>query len=376
MRIMKKYSYLKYGLLVGLLIASVNTFAFDLKEKRKEVNFITAELPVCNDASEDALKLPEDPRAELYYQAAMKIFGQNDTDHYPQMYILANKAAEMGHWRAKLMIVRLYLKHSDSEYTDYQPEKAKAFMIEMLQQNIPAAYYAMGQFKSNGTEVFRSIPIPASVFLFEAAKLNYPDALSDVHDIFMSMGRTKDANIMLDCAVGKKQDNAEVLFKKSNELETNATKEAEVMDSFKYLYQAIKAGSYNALASIANKESYYKQQYGKDYFSKEFLERMTMLQKAKNSVYLNRDIYRKSLGKPDEMRGNATLVFSNLEKVAPLPPETLPQWNGDISLAMSEKEATNYRTDYDYDQLVKEAEAIVVKKEQPVEEAPTKNTSK
>lgn len=374
MPIMKKYSYLKCGLLVGLLVASVNIFAFDLNEKRKEVNFITVELPVCNDNSEDSLTLPEDPRAELYYQAALKIFGQNDVDHYPQMYILTNKAAEMGHWRAKLMAARLYLKHSDSEYTDYQPEKAKAYMVEMLQQNIPAAYYAMGQFKSNGVEVFRSIPIPASVFLFEAAKLNYPDALSDVHDVLMSVGRSKEASAMLDCAVSKKQDNAEALFKKSNELETNATKESEIIDSFKYLYQAIKAGSYNALASIANKESYYKQQYDKDYFSKEFLERMTVLQKAKNSIYINRDVYRKSLGKPEEVRGNSVLVFSNLEKIAPLPPENLPNWNGDIALAMSEKGAVNYRTDYDYDQLVKEAEAIVVNKEQTTE--PAKNTSK
>lgn len=377
MQIIKlKSNCINLSLLAGLIAASLNVFAFDLQEKRKEINFLTVDLPVCNNNAESALKLPSDPRAELYYQAAMKILGQNDTEHYSQMYVLADKAAEMGHWQAKLLAARLFLKRSNSEYTNYQPEKAKAYIVELLQQNIPAAYYAVGQLKLDGVEVFRSIPIPASVFLFEAAKLNYPNALSDVHDIFISVGRKKEANDLLDCAISQKQDNAEALFKKSNELETNATTEAEYIESFKYLYQAIKAGSYNALASLPNKENYYKQQYGQEYFSKEFLARMDTLQKAKNPVYIGRDFYRRSSGKPDEVKGNSKLTFPKLEKIAPLPPEKLPVWNGDIAVAMSDKGAERYRTDYDYAQLAKEAEAIVIKKEAPEQTSTANKVSK
>lgn len=357
---------LKYGmlkcLLVGLLTVSTTAFALDLNAKYKEINFLTVETPTCGDEVENIPPLPKDVRADSYYQVAMKILGQNDTDHYKQMFILANKSAEMGHWQAKLLMASLYLKNSKSYYTEYDPKKARTYVDELLQENVPAAFYAMGQYKLNGMPEFRNATIPASVYLFEAAKLGNPDALSDMYDIFVSVGRAKDGKTLLDCAVKQKQGTVVALLKMANVLEGDASTEAELIDSFKYLYQATKAGNYNAIDSFANKENYYKQQYGKTFFGKEFLDRMTVLQNAKNSVYIHRDAVRKEQGRNEEVRGNANLTFPNLERVVPFPPAQLPDWNNDIRVALSADGLKLYDTDFDYDQLAKEAAAIKIEK--------------
>ncbi|MFD1259990.1 sel1 repeat family protein [Entomomonas asaccharolytica] len=355
------YGMLKY-LLVGFLTISTPALALDLNATHKEINFLTVALPTCGEESENIPALPEDPRADLYYKVAMKILGQNDTDHYKQMFILADKSAEMGHWNAKLLMASLYLKNSNSYYTEYDPKKARMYIDKLLQKNVPGAFYAMGQYKLNGMPEFRNAPIPASVYLFEAARLNNPDALSDMYDIFVSVGRIKDANALLDCAVKQKQGTASALMKKANVLEGEASTEAELIGSFKYLYEATKAGNYNAIASFPNKENYYKQQYGKTFFDKEFLERMSIFQNAKNSIYIHRDPIRKAQGRNDEVKGNASLTFPNLEKVLPFPPDELPDWDRNIRVVLSEDDLKFYDTDYDYDELAKEAAAIKIEK--------------
>lgn len=355
----KKYPNLMKGLFIGwLCVVTSQVFAFDLKAKYKEMNFTQATVPACGDESQYIPALPTDPRAELYYQAARKILGQDDTSHYQQMYILGDKAAQMGHWQAKLLMASLYLRNSHSEYTEFNPAKAKDYVTELLEQNVPEAFYAMGQYKLNGMPDFIKDPIPASVYLFEAAKLNSPRALSDMYDIFMSVGRAKDARAFLDCAVKQKQGTASSLYKMANVLEEQANTEAELEKSFELLYSAAKAGSYDAIASFPNKEVYYKQQYSKEFFNKEFLDRMQKFQDAMNALYTHNDPYRKAQGKNEKVKGNIFLTFPNLDKVLPFPPAKLPEWKGDISIALSLDYLKIYQTDFDYDKLVKEAQAI------------------
>lgn len=355
----KKYPSLTKGLIIGFLcVVTSQLFAFDLKAKYKEMNFTQATVPECGDESKNIPALPTDPRAELYYQAARKILGQDDTGHYQQMYILADKAAQMGHWQAKLFMASLYLRNSHSEYAEFNPEKAKRYVTELLEQNVPEAFYVMGQYKLNGMPEFIKDHIPASVYLFEAAKLNSPRALSDMYDIFMSVGRAKDAKAFLDCAVEQKQGTASSLYKMANVLEERASTEADLEKSFEVLYSAAKAGNYDAIASFPNKEVYFKQQYGKEFFDKEFLARMQKFQDAMNAQYTHNDPYRKAEGKNEKVKGNIFLTFPNLDKVLPFPPAKLPEWKGDISLALSPEYLKFYQTDFDYDQLVKEAQAI------------------
>jgi len=360
-KVKENFSWMK-SLFIGLLciITSNHICAFALKAKYKAAIFTQVTIPSCGDESQSMPALPKDPRAELYYRAAQKILGQNDTEHYKQMYLLADKAAQMGHWQAKLLMANLYLRNSHSEYAEFNPKKAKAYVTDLLEQNVPAAFYVMGQYKLNGMPEFVNDPIPASVYLFEAAKLNDPKALSDMYDIFMSVGRAKEARAFLDCAVKQTQGTSSALYKMANVLEEQADTEEQQVASFKLLYSAAKAGSYEAIVSFPNKEAYYKQQYDKEFFSKDFLGRMKRFQDAMNALYTHTDLYRKELGKSDEVRGNIFLTFPNLEKILPFPPAQLPEWNGDISLALSDDYLKIYQTDFDYDALVKEAQSIKI----------------
>lgn len=362
--------YMAKGLLACTLIVTSSSWAFDLNKKYAEINFITVAAPSCIGEDKSLPSLPDDARADKFYHAALKILGQNDVKNYPQMYILADKAAAMGHWKAKLLAANLYLRRSDSEYSEFNSKKAKEYIVELMNQNVSKAFYLMGQYKSNGLESFKENPIPVTVYLLEAAKLNSPDALSDMYDIFLSVGRTDDANALLNCAVEQKSDNAVALLKKANILENDEKSEKELIEAYKYLYQAAKAGSYTAIASFPNKSNYYKQQYGKTLFSNDFLDRMKILQNAKNISYIHLDPYRKSTGVDDKVKGNSMLTFPNLEKVAPFPPAKLPDWQRDVSIALSKEGAEIYREDLDYDKLVEEAKTIklpeVKKADQPV----------
>lgn len=359
-------------LAASALMISHASWAFDFNKKYTEVNFLTVDVPTCVGVDKYFPPLPADERADKFYHAALKILGQNDIKNYPQMYVLADKAAEMGHWRAKLLAASLYLRNSDSAYSEFKPEKAKKYIVELMNQNVPKAFYLMGQYKSTGVKGFKEDPIPVTVYLLEATKLNDPSALSDMYDILLSTGRADDANALLNCAIAQKEDNAAALLKKANILESSEKSEKELIEAYKHLYQAAKAGSYTAIASFADKESYYKQQYGNTLFSNEFLERMKVLQNAKNVAYIHLDPYRKSLGINDKVKGNSRLTFPNLEKVAPFPPEKLPDWQRDISVALSDEGAKIYREDLDYDKLVEEANAIKLPEVEQPKQQPVK----
>lgn len=357
----KKYVSLLNILYMTLLYFMSNqVFSLDLKATYKELIFTQVAVPSCGDQMRYVPALPKDSRAELYYQAARKILGQNDEIHFKQMYILANKAAQMGHWKAKLLMANLYLRNVHSNYSEFNPEKAKEYIRQLIEQNVSEAFYIMGQYKLNGMPEFVKDPIPASVYLYEAAKMNNPKALTDMYDIFVSVGRVKEARNFLDCAVKQKQDIASSLYRMANVLEEQATTKESLIEAFRFLYNAAKAGNYEAIASFPNKERYYEQQYNETFFSKEFLDRMKVFQDAMNSFYTYEDPYRKSLGINVQIKGNIYLSFPELEKVLPFPPASLPEWNGDISITLAPDSLIIYRTDFNYDQLVKEAEAIKI----------------
>lgn len=362
----RKYCVLFNAVFVCLIgFVSSEVFSFDLKAVHKEIIFTQVTMPACGDQTQYLPALPKDPRAELYYEAARKILGQNDDVHFKHMYILADKAAQMGHWKAKLMMANLYLRNTHNNYSDYNPTKAKKYVLELIEQNVPEAFYVMGQYKLNGMPEFVKDPIPASVYLFEAAKLNYPKALADMYDTFMSVGRAKEAKNTLACAVKQKQDTASSLYKMANVLEEQATTEQLLIEAFKFLYNAAKMGSYDAIDSFPNKERYFEQQYNKAFFSKEFLARIRVFQDAMNSFYTHEDPYRKSKGIDPKVKGNIYLTFPRLEAVVPFPPSVLPEWKEDISIALDPPSLTIYRTDFNYDQLVKEATAIKVEQLNP-----------
>ena len=326
---------------------------FDINQKQNNINFVSVVAPTCDNESQYFPSLPVNPKADLYFRAANKIKGQRDTKYFKQMYILGRKAADMGHWKAKLLMADIYLQRTKSYYSEFKPEQARAYIDELMGQNVPAAFYEMSQNRNNKYSGFLQSPAPASFYLYRAAQLGHPQALVDVSNIFLTVKRRKEARALLECGL-KQGAGGVAAYNLALSAYLNATTHEDWMQAFQYIYFGAKTGHYDSVNHIQMMEAEYQKKNPNYYLSAEFIKRANKLGLAKDPLFWHDDPYRKSKGKRDQVKGNVNLKFPNLEKIIPLPPAKLPPWNGDISIAMSPEDARDYREDFDYDKLVRE----------------------
>ncbi|HDU8646358.1 hypothetical protein [Morganella morganii] len=339
-------------LLFPFLSVQAAPAAFDINKKQEKINFVTVATPVCQDARRYDPPLPKDPDAGLYYRAANKIKGQRDTANFRNMYILARKSADMGHWKAKLLMADLYLQKTPNYYYEFKPDQARAYIDELMSQNIPVAFYEMSKNRSAGYGSFKTSPAPASFYLYRAAELGNPDAMVSISNIFLIVKRHKESRALLECGFkyggGGSAANGLAISES-----LNARTQEDWIRAFYYLYAGAKAGDRESMAEMQMQEAEYQQKNpGRYYLNGEFVRRAQVLSLAMNPQFHHDDPYRKAKGLPYRVKGNIELKFPDLEKIIPLPPATLPPWNEDITAGMSTQDAADYRTDFDYDRLV------------------------
>ena len=339
-------------LLFPVLSAQAAPAAFDINKKQEKINFVTVAMPVCQDARRFEPPLPKDPDADLYYRAANKIKGQRDTANFRNMYILARKAADMGHWKAKLLMADLYLQKTPNYYYEFKPDQARAYIDELMSQNIPVAFYEMSKNRSAGYGGFKTSPAPASFYLYRAAESGDPDAMVSVSNIFLTVKRYKESRVLLECGFKYGGGGTAANSLAIDEF-LNARTQEDWVRGFYYLYAGAKAGDRESMAEMQMREAMYqKKNPRRHYLHGEFVRRAKVLSFAMNPQFYHDDPYRKAKGLPYSVKGNIGLKFPNLEKIIPLPPATLPPWNEDITVGMSAQDAEDYRTDFDYDRLV------------------------
>lgn len=116
--------------------------------------------------------------------------------------------------------------------------------------------------------------------------------------------------------------------------------------AFSYLHRSAQAGYYASFNEFVQFNDDYKQAMGKNYLSPAFLKRVAQFRQAIDPIRFYSDPYRKSMGRNPEKKSSLLWQFANLSRVLPLPPTSLPAWNGDISLALSDSDAEYYREDY------------------------------
>ncbi|WP_195432683.1 hypothetical protein [Morganella morganii] len=338
-------------LLFPFLSVQAAPAAFDINKKQEKINFVTVAMPVCQDARRFDPPLPKDPDADLYYRAAKKILGQRDTANYKNMHIIGRKAADMGHWKAKLLMAGLYMQNTKNYYSEPKPEQARAYIDELMSQNVPEAFYFMSQRRSKSRSGFKTAPAPASFYLYRAAELGDPDAMVSVSNIFLTVKRYKESRALLECGF-KYGGGGSAANSLAIDESLNARTQEDWVRAFYYLYAGAKAGDRESMAEMQMQEAEYQQKNPRYYLNAEFVRRADVLSLAMNPQFHHDDPYRKAKGLPYRVKGNIDLKFPNLEKIIPLPPATLPPWNDDITVGMSAQDAEDYRTDFDYDRLV------------------------
>jgi hypothetical protein len=283
-------------------------------------------LPLFNPHRQDftcvyqAQQLPAlDPQAEMWFQQGLALDDPNVLNiAYGKMYQLYLQAAERNHWKAMLNVASLIL----SDYPgvpDHDPESAIRWVEKAMKLGIPDAYDRMGVYHLNGV-VKGGNATSAYAFFQHAADMGSPSAMAflgkkmdgeydDSDGEFW--GNLPVAQKMLECAVaqgyGDAAEELGMIYARPN------TAEAKLR-ALKTLHEGAKLGC----AGCAN------------YLSAEFSG--FDLSKGTNLIGHIDNAREQRYGKIGDLLKlyQGRLRLPNLDKVLPLPPASLPKWDGNV----------------------------------------------
>jgi hypothetical protein len=269
---------------------------------------------------------PVDAQADAWFREAQALEDpdtwEEDRD-YKRIVQLTRQAAERRHWKAMLNLASLYLEKRDPPHGE---DDALALVEQAMQLGIPAAYDRMGTYYKRGI----GVPVDATkafAFWQKAAEMGNPQAMGYLGEkMAATWDSPKDgfwANIpvaikMLECSLAQGYGRAAYslfylqAWPRANDgarsgPRTSVTKAL----ALRTLHKGVKFG-----CSECARELWAEFDHPDD------LAEMLPphLDKARSERYgvLN-----------DALDRNPSLRFPNLDKVLPLPPAPLPQWNGD-----------------------------------------------
>ncbi|WP_211464957.1 SEL1-like repeat protein [Collimonas silvisoli] len=264
---------------------------------------------------------PLDPQAEAWYQEALALDTPDlwkDDRNWPRIIELYTKAAERKHWKAMNNLATLYqtgvwgLRDSNKVLVARNARAAIALTEDAMRMGVPLAYAVMGNYYADGFVVKRDATA-AWAFWQKAADMGSSYAQ-------FTLGRSLNAVLerdeperdrwnneviglkMLECAFAQGNgDAAEALGIEYDVIQNNKPR------ALLYLHEGVKfgsAGSANAL----------------------FVEFEQIGGLAPDGIDESRSRRYRVFGKA--LEHNPDLRFPNLDKVLPLPPAKLPQWNG------------------------------------------------
>jgi len=275
----------------------------------------------------EASKVPPiDAQADAWFREAQAL---DDPDmweedrEYKKIVQLTRQAAERRHWKAMLNLATLYLERRDLPHGEME---ALALVEQAMRLGIPAAYDRMGTYYMNSVGVSGDAT-KAFAFWQKAAEMGNPQAMGYLGE---KMSSTWDipnegywANIpvarkMLECALAQGYGPAAYRLAdlrgwpraadgKIIGPRTTDTRALALMT----LHKGVKFGCSKCARDLSG-----------EFRNPHDLADMLVphLDRARSERYavLN-----------DALDSNPLLLFPNLDKVLPLPPATLPPWDGD-----------------------------------------------
>src|SRR5471032_2013385 len=275
----------------------------------------------------EASKVPPiDAQAEDWFLEARamedpEIFVE-DRDH-KKIVALTREAAERLHWKAMLNLASLYVEGRDPLYGE---EEAVLLVEKAMRLGIPAAYDRMGTYYANGTGV-NGDSTRAYAFWQKAAQMGNPQALGflgekltagEDHPSIDMWDNIPIATKMLECAVAQGYGPAAYdLYYLYYVVRTpDGTSDGETTAETKErALQVLHVGVSLGCEKCANKLTI---EFGDPFDLANMV--VPYIDKARAERY---GVLSRELG------FNPNARFPNLDKVLPLPPATLPPWNGD-----------------------------------------------
>ncbi|ROP59122.1 hypothetical protein EDF81_1906 [Enterobacter sp. BIGb0383] len=282
---------------------------------------------------------PLDPQAEIWFSLArsmQKAAGEKNFDAIADLY---RQAAGKDHYKAMINLQNMLTRRLAAPVKGKPPqEEVVAITERMMQINIPAGYYLMGHYLERGYGVKRD-KTTALAYFRKAADLGNPEAQNYLGQLFLTEQfedytepktlrvhfkknpafNPKIGEAMLDCAAS--QGNGEAADWLAGWFHLLKTK--DYSKAIKYYQLGVKNGNnLSALRLIRAFDSPLSEP-DVDYLALDAdPERVRRYTKIKA-----------------EINFNPSARFPDIDKIVPLPPEKLPDWDGtfEYKKAMAEK---------------------------------------
>ncbi|WP_272662944.1 MULTISPECIES: SEL1-like repeat protein [unclassified Providencia] len=261
---------------------------------------------------------PVDPEADIWFKQARELEKVNKYQRdYAKIGELYRKAAERNHPKAMLNLSNLISYGKIPPIGGKGPAQEVWNIIrKMAKLNISYGYYQMGHYLDTGYGVAAD-RTKALAYFRQAADLGSPEGQYVIGDIFLSK-RLDNMQInpayhpeigkkMLDCAA--KQGNGEAAYQLATyyqDVDNNLS------TALSYYQIAVKNGSRTSASTFM------------EAFKPDIKE---------SSIYylpitpdLNRSVRYEAIA--DEIRNNPEARFPDIDKIVPLPPAELPEWDG------------------------------------------------
>ncbi|MGS0891922.1 DUF6396 domain-containing protein [Burkholderia stagnalis] len=259
-----------------------------------------------------------DPEAELWFQQALAL---DDPDvyyekrDYPKIYQLYVQAADRGHWKAMLNLASLIL----SDYPGvprHDPEAAIKWVEKAMQSGVPDAYDMMGTYHLNGL-VKGGDATSAYAFFQRAADMGSPAAQAFLGFKISGNYDSPDGEFwgnstigleMLRCALAQGYGDAAYDL---GGLYKGTTPESK-LQALKVLHEGVKLGCAKCAKDLASEFRGFGLTSGDNLIGH--------VDAARAQRYF-------MLGDALE-HYKGRLKLPNLDKILPLPPASLPKWDG------------------------------------------------
>ena len=266
---------------------------------------------------------PIDAQAQAWFEEALALDSPDifyDERDYARIVALTRQAAQRQHWQAMLNLVNMRLE--SNKYSTLLPQDNEAVVREVeaaMQLGIPAAFDVMGNLYEHGIGVRGSLT-KAYAFYQKAADLGHPQAMVFLGELMNLVAPDEEmkgyyanatvATQMFECAFS--QGYGQGAYSLANMQWLAQTPEARAQ-AVKTLHAGVKMGNKDCASEL-------RRQFEGKYLGtvENLIAAGADTARAERywEIYKKLDWYGPSLKLP------------NLDKILPLPPAALPQWDG------------------------------------------------
>ncbi|MBI6528500.1 sel1 repeat family protein [Proteus vulgaris] len=253
---------------------------------------------------------PLDPQADSWFKQAVQLSKQ-DNPNFNQIAQLYRQAAEKGHYKA-IGNLQLMIAEGDIEPSvgKYRTDEVIELVEHLIQMNIPFGYYIMGTYLERGYGVEQDKGAAFS-YMLKAAVMGNPDGQYVIGQKFMD-GRVPElyrldlGRAMLACASEQGFKDASYWLGMSYSMI-----DKDYSKGLGYFHEAAKQG--NSLSAFQLVDAFKTA----DPTNPDYLGQQIDLERSRRYDLIS-----------DEIDEHPNAKFPDIDKIVPLPPAELPEWDG------------------------------------------------